>query len=60
LELWARKAIPVESSMSCSVGAWRITMLGAVQKMEAWLVESQREAKTLPGHLREEPVVLVS
>ena len=35
-------------------------MLGAVQKMEAWLVESQREAKTLPGHLREDPVVLVS
>lgn len=43
------KSLHVESSVSCSMGAWKIRTLGAVQKMEAWLVMFQREAKTTKG-----------
>lgn len=39
------------------LGAQEIRMLRAVQKMELWLVELQREAKALPGCLCEESVV---
>jgi hypothetical protein len=37
--------------------SFKIRTLRGVQKMEAWLVKFQREAKTLPGHLWEESVV---
>jgi hypothetical protein len=41
--------VSVESSLGCSVRAFllKIRPLRAVQKMEAWLVAFQSEAKTL-------------
>ena len=45
-----------QGSVGCSE-AWKIRMLRAVQKMEAWLVKFQGEANVLPGHLSEEYMV---
>ena len=33
----------VKSSVGCSVGVWKIRMLRASQKKEAWLVAFQRK-----------------
>ena len=33
----------VKSSVGRSVGAWKVRMLRAVQRMEAWLVKFQRK-----------------
>lgn len=55
--LWKEEPLNAENSMSCSVGSWKMRMLGAVQTMLHWLVEFQRDAKTLPGVLCEESVV---
>lgn len=49
LELWTRKVIDVESSLSYYVGAWKIRILKTGQTVEAWLVKIQREAKMLLG-----------
>lgn len=49
LELWTRKVIDVESSLSYYVGAWKIRILKTGQTVEAWLVKTQREAKILLG-----------
>lgn len=47
LELGARKAMSVESSVSCSRGAWKMRLWRAVHTTEAWLGAFQRETKTL-------------
>ena len=52
-----KKLISIESLMGCSVGAWEIRILKAVQMIEAWFVKFQNEAKTLPELLCKEFVV---
>lgn len=54
------KAVSVESSVGCSVGAWKTRERRAVQKMEAWLETFQKEAKALPCLLCEDLVVPLS
>lgn len=49
LELWTRKVIDVESSLSYYVGVWKIRILKTGQTVEAWLVKIQRKAKMLLG-----------
>ena len=44
-ELWAGKALSAQSTVRCSVGAWKIQMSKAVQNTEAWPVAFQRETK---------------
>lgn len=60
MEFGARKAISIDSSVSFSVGTWKVRRLKAVQIKEAWLVKFYREAKFLLGHLHDKSVVLVS
>ena len=39
------KSLCVDSSERCSVGAWEVRMLRAVQKTESWLVSFRREQR---------------
>ena len=51
------KPLSVKRFVGCFVGAWKIRTLRAVQRMEAWLVEFQRETKTRSGLLGEDCTV---
>ena len=42
------KPLSVKSSVGHSLGAWKVRILRGLQKIEAWHVQCQREAKTLP------------
>ena len=37
------KSLSVQYLESCSIGVWKIRILRATQKMEAWLVKFQKE-----------------
>ena len=48
--LWKfdRKGTSVENLVSCSIGAWKMRLLRAMQMMEAWLVKLQRGSLKVP------------
>jgi hypothetical protein len=59
-DLWSfglQKLLNVESSVSCSLGIWKIRILKAVQTIQGWhLSFRKKQGSFLPCHLCEESV----